>query len=175
MKTRDQIYKREGEKILRLISTYHTLRYEQVLKLFPKNDDSLKALITNLIKQGRIYHDTDHQLLCDSKESALSPDYGMIAAFWVLLDFKKTVMYHTSGDFPVKLCFFSNDEVYEIVYAASGQEVLLNHVMETIPSNGANRLIILESESQANLLSIERVIAFCLVDADGTVSYYRKK
>lgn len=89
MKTRDNIYKREGTVLLRLITTYHALRYDQVLQFFPRNHRSLRTFITTLIKQGRIYHDKEKNLLCDSPESAASPDYGMIAAFWLLLDFKK--------------------------------------------------------------------------------------
>ena len=89
MKTRNELYNGEGSELLRFITTYHTLLYEQVLRLFPKNRDSIKSLITSLVKQGRIIHDKENDLLCDTAESASNPDYGMIAAFWVLLDFKK--------------------------------------------------------------------------------------
>ena len=64
MKTRDQIYHREGEKLLRFLTTYHALKYEQVMKMFG-NQDSIKSLITSLVKQGRIYHDKEAGLLCD--------------------------------------------------------------------------------------------------------------
>ena len=76
----------------------------------------MKALITSLIKQGRIYYDQDKNLLCDSLEASDTPDYGMIAAVWILLDFEEAVVYHTSGEFPVKLHFFSRDEAYEVIY-----------------------------------------------------------
>ena len=102
MKTRDQIYHREGEKLLRFLTTYHALKYEQVMKMFG-GQDSIKSLITSLVKQGRIYHDKETGLLCDSPEAAKNPDRGTIAAFWVLLDFEKPIVFHTSGDFPVKL------------------------------------------------------------------------
>lgn len=85
MKTRDQIYKEEGTVLLRLITTYHALRYDQVLQFFPRNHNSLRTLITNLIKQGRLYYDRENELLCDRPESAVSPDYGIIAAFWIRL------------------------------------------------------------------------------------------
>lgn len=174
MKTRYQIYKGEGAELLRVITTYHALQYEQVLRLFARNRDSMKSLITSLIKQGRIYHDKETGLLCDRPDSAASPDYGTIAAFWVLLDFKKALIYHTSGDFPVKLHFFSQDEVYDIIYVELEQEALMNHIFESIPSD-ANRLIILESIEQSNRIEIEGVIAYCIVDSNGTVSYYKKQ
>ena len=167
MKTRNELYNGEGAELLRFITTYHTLLYEQVLRLF---------LITSLVKQGRIIHDKENDLLCDTAESASNPDYGMIAAFWVLLDFKKAVVYHTSGDFPIKLNFFSKDEWYEILYIPLEQEYLINHVMESQSADQVKRLVVLENEGQARKVSIDNVVAFCLVDTTiGVVSYYTKK
>lgn len=57
MKTRNEIYQGEGAKLLRFITTYHTLRYDQVLQLFSRHEQSIKSLITSLIKQGRIIYD----------------------------------------------------------------------------------------------------------------------
>lgn len=54
MKTRNEIYQGEGAKLLRFITTYHTLKYDQVLQLFSRHEQSIKSLITSLIKQGRI-------------------------------------------------------------------------------------------------------------------------
>lgn len=175
MKSRNQIYSGEGECLLKLITTYHALQYEQVLQFFIRNRDSLKSLITSLIKQGRIYYDQDRDLLCDSPEASEAPDYGMIAAVWVLLDFKEAVIYHTSGEFPVKLHFFSRDEAYEVIYVNSGQEVLINHVVASLPAKDTNRLVILESEQQAAQVNIDGITAFCLVNPEGTVNYYTKQ
>lgn len=100
----------------------------------------------------------------------------MIAAFWVLLDFKKAVVYHTSGDFPIKLNFFSKDEWYEILYIPLEQEYLINHVMESQSADQVKRLVVLENEGQARKVTIDNVVAFCLVDTTiGVVSYYTKK
>ena len=174
MKTRNEIYQGEGAKLLRFITTYHTLRYDQVLQLFSRHEQSIKSLITSLIKQGRIIYDKEHDLLCDSQQSAENPDYAIITCFWVLLDFKKGVVYHTSGEFPIKLNFFSQDEQYEIIYIGEEQEALINHVMESIPSHGSKRLIVLESESQAAKITIDDVAAYCLVNESGAVSYYMR-
>ena len=175
MKSRNQIYRGEGERLLKLITTYHALQYEQVLQFFIRNRDSLKSLITSLIKQGRIYYDQDKNLLCDTPEASNSPDYGMIAAVWILLDFKEAVVYHTSGEFPVKLHFFSRDEAYEVIYVNPGQEVLINHVVASLPAKDTNRLVILESEQQAAQVNIDGITAFCLVSPEGTVKYYTKQ
>ena len=175
MKSRNQIYRGEGERLLKLITTYHALQYEQVLQFFIRNRDSMKSLITSLIKQGRIYYDQDRDLLCDTPEASDTPDYGMIAAVWVLLDFKEAVVYHTSGEFPVKLHFFSRDEAYEVIYVNPGQEVLINHVVASLPAEDTNRLVILESEQQAAQVNIDGITAFCLVSPEGTVNYYTKQ
>ena len=99
----------------------------------------------------------------------------MIAAVWVLLDFKEAVIYHTSGEFPVKLHFFSKNETYEVIYVGLEQEILIGHVLNGLPADDTNRLVILESEQQASRLSLDGVTAYCLVNPDGTVNYYQKQ
>lgn len=173
MKTRNQIYRGEGAELLRLITTYHALLYDQILQFFPRNRESIKSLITSLVKQGRIFYNPVSNILSDLPE--VLPDSHVIAAFWVLLDFKDTLNFHTNGEFPILIHFFSKDESYEIIYAEQGQEFLLNHVFESLPVRDSNRLMILESESQAAKLCIEGVRAFCFTDASGAVSYYQKK
>ena len=91
MKTRNEIYQGEGAKLLRFITTYHTLRYDQVLQLFSRHEQSIKSLITSLIKQGRIIYDKEHDLLCDSQQSAENPDYAIITYCWIL----RKVLYTT--------------------------------------------------------------------------------
>lgn len=174
MKTREQIYHREGEKLLRFLTTYHALKYEQILQIFG-NRESIKFLITRLVKQGRIFYDKETDLLCYSPEAMKTPDQGTIAAFWVLLDFEKPIAFHTSGEFPVKLHFFSDDEEYEIIYVPLEREILVNQVMKSLPRNHVMRLVVLEDTRQAAKLSMDGVLAFCVVDASGSVSYYGRR
>ena len=173
MKTRDDIYREETADILRVVKTYQAIRFEQALMLFPKKEDTIRTMIRTLIKQKRLHHDLEKDLLCDRPESALSPDYGMIASLWVLLDFKKNILYHTSSDFPVKITFFAQEEVYEIIYIPQDQEPLLNHALSTMPGNYSSRFIVLESEAQVTKVSIPATLAYCIV-TDGTVNYYQK-
>ena len=174
MKTRDKIYNHgEAAAILRIISTYHVLTYEQVLRSFTKKEDTINTLLRNLIKRGRIFYDAATNLLYDQKDALREVDYGMIAAYWVLLDFKPALVYHTSGEYPVKIHFFSQDEVYEIIYIPPEQETLLAHILSQLKTD-ANRLVIIQSKEQAFKVNIDHVTPFCLVSMDGTVSYYRK-
>ena len=173
MKNRDDIYREETKDILRVVKTYQAIRFEQALMLFPKKEDTMRTLIRKLIKQKRLYYDQDKNLLCDRPESALSPDYEMIASLWVLLDFKKNILYHTSSDFPTKITFFAQDDDYEIIYVPQGKEALIDHVLSSMPGDYSSRLVILESENQAIKVSIPGTLAYCVV-TEGTVNYYQK-
>ena len=56
------------------------------------------------------------------------------------------------------------------------QEYLINHVMESQSADQVKRLVVLENEGQARKVTIDNVVAFCLVDTtSGVVSYYTKK
>ena len=50
----------------------------------------------------------------------------------------------------------------------------MNHVLAQ-PSQDVSRLVIISSWEQAKKLRIPSVVAFCIVDNSGTVSYYRKE
>lgn len=173
MKTREEIYEKEGSALLRILSTYHALTYEQVIRTFSKKPETIQNLISNLVKQGRIFYDSETNLLCDRPERASTPDHGVIAAYWVLLDFDKALVYHTSGEFPTTITFFSEDEEYEIINVEPGKELLINHVLSKSKAS-VSRLIIVSSLEQARQIQIPNVIAFCTVGRDGTVNYYRK-
>ena len=90
MKTRNEIYQGEGAKLLRFITTYHTLRYDQVLQLFSRHEQSIKSLITSLIKQGRIIYDKREKGL----QQRLHPFFFRShAAVLPLCSISKTVYY----------------------------------------------------------------------------------
>lgn len=173
MKTREEIYEKEGAALLRILSTYHTLTYEQVIRTFNRKPETIQNLISNLVKQGRIFYDSETELLCDRPERAAAPNHEVIAAYWVLLDFDKALVYHTSGEFPATIVFFSEDEEYEIIYVQPGKELLINHVLSKSKAS-SNRFVIVSSLEQARQIQIPNVIAFCTVRQDGKVSYYRK-
>ena len=75
----------------------------------------------------------------------------------------------------MKLHFFSENEEYEILYVPLEQEVLVDHVMKSIPCHDVMRLVVLEDIRQASKLSIEGVLAFCVVDNSGSVSYFGRR
>ena len=132
MKTRNEIYQGEGAQLLRFITTYHSLQYEQVLRLFSKNRESIKSLITSLVKQKRIIYDKENGLLCDSQESANNPDYGMIASFGCFWTSKKRhcVPYWRWISCEIEL-FSLKMSGMKSSMSPQEQEYLINHVTES--------------------------------------------
>ena len=51
MKTRAEIYSKEAADILRNITTYHYMRHDQLLRLYPGKEEK----IDNLISYGELY------------------------------------------------------------------------------------------------------------------------
>jgi hypothetical protein len=107
---------------------------------------------------------------CDSQV-----DSGMIAAVWVLIDFIDKTEYHSSGDFPVKINFFANDDLYEIIYVPYEQEALMNHALSENNELTAKRIVLVDVPDQIKQINIPNTTGFCSVSSDGTVQYYKPK
>ena len=97
----------------------------------------------------------------------------MIAAFWVLLDFLEKVETHFASDFPVKLSFFADSEVYDIIHVPYGQEMVICHALKGQQEEAARRIILIEDQEQIPDINITNIAGFCTVDADGSVHYYK--
>lgn len=123
MKTREQIYGQEAAGILRDVSMYHALTETQLLKLYPHKESKIRNLLSYLQKQGRIVQRGEYyRIPADAEESI---DHGLSKAVWVLVDFMEQVEYHSVSDYPAKIIFFADGEVYEIIYAEPGKEQLM--------------------------------------------------
>lgn len=175
MKTRDEIYGQEATGLLRDIAMYPGLRSEQLCHFYPGKDDKIQKLLTHLCRQGRIGHSEDGAYFLQGADSR-NIDTGLVRAVWVLLDFIDRVEYHSASDFLVKLIFFAEGELYEIVYAASGQEALVSHVLNgKAAENSGRRIVLVDTPEQIELIQISGVSGYCTVDAAGKISYYKKE
>ena len=76
-------------------------------------------------------------------------------------------------NFRLQSPFFLKMKSMKSFTSSPGQELLINHVLSKAKVS-ANRLLIVSSPEQANQLHIPNVIAFCIVEQDGKVKYYRK-
>ena len=115
MKTREQIYGQEAAGILRDVSMYRALTEMQLLKLYPHKESKIRNLLSYLQKQGRIVQRGEYYRIPADAEAGI--DYGLSKAIWVLTDFMEQVEYHSVSDYPAKIIFFADGEVYEIIYA----------------------------------------------------------
>ena len=163
MKTRAEIYSKEAADILRNITTYHYMRHDQLLRLYPGKEEKIDNLLSFFLRQGRIFRD-EHS------------DKEMLAALWVLTDFIDRVDYHSSTDFPVKLIFIADGELYEVIYVETGGEALIEHAVAKQPDDAEKRIVIVESAEQIGKLNIPDVTAYCTVDMNtGAVQYYKQE
>jgi hypothetical protein len=172
LKTRAQIYGGEAAGILNFIGMYKALTEEQICRLFPNKNEKIKALLSQLVRQGRIFRDRAGGRYTIDAGGAES-DAGLAAAVWVLLDFADKAEYHCAGDFPAKICFFADGELYEIIYAPPEQEVLINHLLAEPDKEPAKRIIIVDHPGQLGCFDAADVAAFCTVAPDGEIIYFR--
>lgn len=173
MKTRGQIYSREAASLLRNISTYRAMREGQLLRLYPKREEKIKNLLSYLTKQGRIVREGDTYFA--SPGCVDHVDKSLLAALWVLADFADRVEYHSTGDFPVKIIFFADDAVYEIVHAEQGRETLMTHLMGAVGEDPSRYLVLVDDPEQIAELDLPNVCGYCTVSPDGEVQYYQKE
>ncbi len=174
MKTRDQIYRMEAAQVLRDLSTYHHIRQDQLLRLYPGKESKIQNLLTYFCKQGRIFHAPDAGLYHDGTEAF--PDQGVLAALWVLIDFIETVEYHSAVDYPAALVFISDGDLYEVIHVPADKEYIVEHAMAQQGSDAEKRIVIVEVPSQIPRLNIPNAAAYCTVDMDtGRVEYYRQE
>ena len=85
MKTRAEIYGNEAADLLRTVTMYPGLSEQQLLCFHPGKEDTAKALLSHLERQGRIFQ-TESGGYFPAGQSA-KIDQALVRAVWVLLDF----------------------------------------------------------------------------------------
>ena len=173
MKTRSDLYSREAAELLRVVSEYKALLTEQLYRLFPGKAPVIKTLLANLHKQGRIFYNPQMDRYSANEDCDSHADMGMIAAFWVLLDFIDKVEYHFASDFPVKISFFTDGEMYDIIHVPSGQEMLIGRAIAGVSDNSSRRIVLIDSQEQIPQINIANTVGFCTADAGGSIHYYK--
>lgn len=173
MKTRAEIYGQEATSLLRDVTMYRVLSKAQIIGLYPGKQNKVENLLSYLVKQRRIYLNGD--FYCATPECSEDIDSGLLAAVWVLIDFIDRVEYHSSGDYPTKIIFFADGDVYEIIHAAVGKEALINHILSAPGEEPSKFLVLVDRFEQIEDLQIPNVAGYCTVSPDGKVQYYQKE
>lgn len=173
MKTRADLYGQEATELLRLISLYPGLMQCQLAGFFPGKDSSVVlGLLSHLKRQGRVEPDSSGGWFPYGRTP--QADSGLIRSVWVLLDVIDRVEYHSPGDFPAKVLFFSDGEIYEIIYVAAGQEALVSHALRQGARHDGRRIVLVEEPGQIPLLDFPNIAGFCTVSVSGQVQYYQR-
>lgn len=173
MKTRAQLYGKEAACLLRDITTYRVMTEEQILRLYPDKQEAIKNLLAYFVRQGRVWRSGEYY--CAAPECAENIDQGLLAAVWVLADFIGRVEYHSVGEYPTKIIFFAEGEIYEIIHAAQGKETLISHVMSDTGEQPSKYLVLVDDPSQIEELQLPNVSGYCTVSQAGEVQYYLKE
>jgi len=172
-RTREQIYGQEAAGLLRDIAMYRVLTEEQLLRLYPEKQDKIRNLLAHLTRQGRIF--LENGFYCAAPECTEQIDRSLLAAVWVLLDVIDQVEFHSVGDYPAKIIFLANGEVYEIVHAGQGKEVLISQLLNTPGEKPSRYLIMVDDPEQIPDLELPNVNGYCTVSPAGEVQYYQKE
>lgn len=170
----NQEHKTHLNEILKLVSTYKVLSQKQLIKWFPElPEKKTLSLIQQLQRKGRLFCLFENEYVSCIKD--YSPDFSLIAAFWLLLDFQPHVIYYTASDFPVTLTFYTKTDGFHVIHVPYGKELLINHAMGDYADDDLTNLVIVENISQISSLTIPGVGAYCTVSPDGQVQYYQKQ
>ncbi len=178
MKTQSQIYGRESSGILRDLSMYRVLTEEQLARLHPcaneRERHKLRGLLAYLLRQQRLWLRED-LYYCVTPDALEDMDRALFSAVWILADFIDRVEFHSVGDFPAKIIFFADGEVYEIVHAVQGKETLLSHILSDRSEHPSRYLVMVDDPAQIRELQLPNVCGYCIVSDDGVVEYFQKE
>ena len=100
-------------------------------------------------------------------------DRALVRAVWVLLDFIQRAEYHAPADFPVKLVFFADGELYEVACVEDGQEALVCHALRGNKGD-SRRIILVDSPAQIAKIDCPGISGFCTVEENGQTHYFKK-
>ena len=164
MKTRAEIYGNEAADLLRIVTMYPGLCEHQLRCFHPGKEDTATALLSQLERQGRIFQsDGGGYFLAGQTPKT---DHVLVRAVWVLLDVIRRVDYHAPADFPVKLEFFADGELYEIAYIAAGQEALVCHALRGY-KGGSRRIMLVNAPAQIAKIDCPGIYGFRTVEEKG--------
>ena len=173
MYLRKELYAKEAAALLRVVTTYRVVLEAQAYRFFPGKEVIVKYLLRYLERQGRIVYCPETMRYAASTGDLQQPDKSMLLALWVLLDFIDKVDFHTSTDFPAKIVFFADSEMFEVIHVPFDNEMLIAHAISQKGEEDSRRIIIVDSAEQIRRISIPSVAGFCTVETGGKVQYYK--
>lgn len=165
-------------KVLEVVRQYNVMAYDQVCAFFPGEEKAAGRALRKLEKNRQVVRNPYTGFYASSEFAYSLKDDGTILCLWVLADLlgKKPVEGHylaEKEDYPVRIVFFSRQEVYDILYVGTGDVKLVNGLFSKSRRQGENHIVVVEEKSLIRQIEIPNVIGFCTVQK-GSVSYYRR-
>ena len=171
MKTRAEIYGNEAADLLRTVTMYPGLSEQQLLCFHPGKEETAKALLSHLERQGRIFQAESGghfpagqpaQLYRAPVRAGGGPP-GLIPR----------AGYHAPPCFPCQPRFFSDGELYEVACVEDGQEALVCHALRGNKGD-SRRIILVDSPAQIAKIDCPGISGFCSVEENGQTHYFKK-
>lgn len=167
-------------KVLGLVRQYNVLDQEQISGFFPGEEKAAAKAVRKLLKNRQIYKNPYTGLIASSEFAYSLKDEGTIKSLWVLVDMlkKRPVEGHylaAKEDFPVRILFFSSEEIYDILYVGAGDVKLVNGMFGKSRRPGENHIIAVEDRAVIGQMEVPGVIGYCVVKEGGGIEYYRRR
>lgn len=167
-------HREDMKKMREFISEYKVCKLEQFDRyLYDKEPKIKKYIRDQMVKRNMMF-------ISDGMCSA-EPDWhrnydaGMIKALWVMLDFCEESDYNSVANFPTKLRFSKDGDVYDVCVAEPGKENTINLFYGKFCNEPSKFIVVVEDKEQMMKLDFEGIIAYCIVNDDGRIIYYRKE
>ena len=173
MYLRKDLYAKEASALLRIVTMYRVVLETQIYRFFPGKDEVIKKLLNNFVRQGRIEYCPDTRRYAAASDDLRQIDHSLQRAIWVLVDFIAKVEFHTPSDYPTKVVFFADSEMYEIIHIPFDSEILVRQALLQRGEFDGKRIIIVDVSEQIKNIDIPAVAGFCTVGEDGSVQYYK--
>ena len=166
---------KDKKKMREIMSEYKVITEKQFIKALNGVDPKhKKTIITYMLSDNTMYRFGE---MFSSEENWQEVyDGDLIKAFWVMLDFWEKVRYNCVREYPSKLLFATdNGDTYDVIVANKGDENVINMFYMNFGDEDTKHFVIVEDKEQIKKLNFEGIKAFCIVDDDGNVDYYRRE
>ncbi len=164
-----------------LVQKYNVLDKGQIYAYFGKSgrDRFVGRALKNLEKERSIYVCRETKQVASSEAAHAAFERGLCLSVWVLLSLmdQKKIEEHFAAsreEFPVRIVFVGDGEIYDIVYAAPEDIELANHLFSRKNIDGCGHIVIVEEPEDIPKIRIPDVIGYCTVKEEGKIEYYRK-
>ena len=162
------------KKMREFISEYKAVTLEQFDRYLYDKEPRVKKIIRKQLVSKDLMFIVDG--MCSVK-----PDWqhyydrAMVKALWVMLDFCEEIDHNSPQEYPTKIRFSKKGEVFDVCVAEKGTENEINVYYNNFVTEPRNYLVVVDDKEQMSRLKFNGIVAFCIVDEEGNVEYYREE